>query len=215
MVACGVRGAAGRLPSAVDDKASAQFFGSDADFTVTKGSSTFKGSLRAVDVLDSNANQTLFSPGTGTLSGEVTAGITVAQLAAAMQAAVNKAIGSAAVTITNNGGKLQLSNNSADAITLTFTAPIKANAGGGRITLDTPQYKISTQALNTAATADRRIEITVDSANTAFTEMGISGVPTRFDGKTTDPTLARGHPADVSLHCRVTEQHVVDQWSRN
>ena len=192
------------------------FFGSDADFTVTKGGSTFKGSLRAVDVLDTDLSGpgkgTLFDPGTGDLSSEVTAPVTVTQLAAAMEAAVNKAIGSPnAVMIDVNGGKLRLTNNSADAVTLTFTSPVTVNAGGGRIALDTPQYKISTQALNTAATADRRSEITVDSADRAFTEMGIASVPTRFDGKITDDislTLqVNGADVNVSLLHGVTSSN--------
>jgi hypothetical protein len=171
-----------------DYSAFTSFFGSDADFTVTKGSTVFGGSLRAVDVLDTDASGpgkgTLFDPGTGNLSTEVTANnIPLATIAAAMTNAVNRAIGTpGAVTIDVNGGKLRLTNNTSDSLTLTFASPITANAGGGRITLDTPQYKISTQALNTPVTADRRIEITVDSSNTAYTQLGIASVPTRFDG---------------------------------
>jgi hypothetical protein len=89
-------------------------FPNDIGFSVKIGSNAYLGTLRAVNVLDTNLNETLFD-GSGNLSAEATAAVTVSQLAAALQTAINRAIPDSEgidVVVTDMGGFLDIATTS-------------------------------------------------------------------------------------------------------
>jgi hypothetical protein len=151
---------------------------SDLAFSVSAGSSTFTGTVRAAKVAEVG-------------------------LAAAIQAAVNTRIASTGISITVDteaGGELTIQANGGN-VELSFKSAIQAAAGGGRISLDAPLAKISFSDLEPALELQRRLEITVDYSDPAFQEMAIASVPTRFDGKIADDI-------DLTLKVNGTDVHL-------
>jgi len=89
------------------------------------------------------------------------------------------------ITVTTSSGKLQIEASGGD-VEIRVDSPIKASAGGGRISLDAPLAKTTFSTLEPAIEVQRRIEISVGYNNPAFQEMAIASSPTRFDGRITD-----------------------------
>ncbi|MEJ2131025.1 MAG: hypothetical protein P8Y95_05235, partial [Gammaproteobacteria bacterium] len=169
-------------------------FASDVDFVVKIGSDELEGTLRTVDLLDTDGTPSDAAIGnlfdeTGNLTSEADGinmgGVSVAQIASALQDAIASAVdGAANVTVTDAGGMLKIVTDT--ELEIVFDSPVGVNAGGGRISLSGKPYMISAQELNPGAMGERSLQITTDYNDPACQEMGIASVPTRFDGTTDD-----------------------------
>ena len=198
----GALGAAGTVTAAHNALAS---FPNDIAFTLklhlSTGDKEVAGRLRAVDVLDADANGSLFNIDGSLNLAELNAAVTPTQLASALQAAIRAALAKAGfggdggtgdfnVTVDTNAGRLRVNvgavPNVGDTIEVAFTAPIRVDAGGGRISLATPPVLLTTIALEPAATVNRRFEASTEYADRAFQELGLLTAPTRFDGATAE-----------------------------
>jgi outer membrane protein OmpA-like peptidoglycan-associated protein/Ca2+-binding RTX toxin-like protein len=116
-----------------------------------------------------------------------------------LEAVVNKLLDDTAVTIavTEPGGQLRI-ESAGGPVEIRVDSPIKASAGGGRISLDAPLAKQTFDALQPAIEVARRLEISVDYNDPAFQEMAIASSPTSFDGR-----LGTGPDQNIQLTLKV------------
>lgn len=157
----------------------------DVEFTVViNGSDEYTGTLRAVDVLDTNGDDELDS-------GELAATVSASDLGDALEAAIFDVLDSAGLTPDYNvsigvtGGKLTFdvaAAPGADTVELVFKSPITVDAGGGRIALSTTTGNLSAEVFNPSVGTTSRIEVSADYNDPAFQEMGLLSAPTPFDG---------------------------------
>lgn len=184
-------------------------FPTDIAFTLklhlSTGDKEVTGRLRAVDVLDADLNGSLFNANGSLNVAELNAAATPATLAAKLQEAIRTALSKASfggdggsgdfnvtVDTVTVGADTRLRINLAavptlgDTIEVAFVAPIRVDAGGGRISLATPSVLLSTIGLEPAVGVNRRFEVNTEFADAAFQALGLLSAPTRFDGTTAE-----------------------------
>ncbi|MEX2149864.1 MAG: LEPR-XLL domain-containing protein [Steroidobacteraceae bacterium] len=184
-------------------------FPNDIAFTLklhlSTGDKEVTGRLRAVDVLDADLNGSLFNANGSLNLTELNAAVTPVNLAAKVQEAIRAALAKAGfggdggsgdfdvtvdTVVVGSDTRLRISvgalPTAGDTIEVSFVAPIRVDAGGGRISIATPPVLLSTIGLEPAVGVNRRFEVNTEFADAAFQALGLLAAPTRFDGATAE-----------------------------
>ena len=149
--------------------------------------------VRAVDLLDTNADGSLFN-GDGTVNTtELNGTFGSATLASKLQAAIADALSNAGIagftfTVTVESGKLKFSvtgvPTGGDTIALDFLPAVQVDAGGGRVAASSPSITLSPHALRPGIAVGRVAQISTPGfTSVGYQELGLQSAPT----SATDP----------------------------
>ena len=139
----------------------------DIRLTVIQGSNEFQTRLRAAQANQLGLDVALENAVNGAIPGDTIS--------------INASI----ISGGPDDGKLNIIANGG-SVEVRFDTGIRATSGGGRVSISAPSVYTSFDTLEPAVEADRRLQLSVDYANPAYQQMGLSGSPTRFDGVTGD-----------------------------
>jgi hypothetical protein len=127
---------------------------------------------------------------TATGHGTLTRGSVISLgLVAALQRAITAAIRDAnvtglTVTVSLFGGDVRIAS-SGGQITVDFTSPLQASAGGGRVSITTSGRSTrpprTRQPITPSVDMQPRVDISLDYADPSFQGLGLTSTPTRFD----------------------------------